>query len=50
MHILKEQKQIGTRGYTSMDSTNQESKIFQKNSRNFQKAKLEFTIHWELLT
>ena len=50
MHILKEQIQIRTRGYISMDPTNQESKIFWKNSRKFQKAKLEFTIHWELFT
>ena len=37
-------------GSACVDSTNHPSKIFQEISRKFQKAKLEFALHWKSLT
>ena len=39
-----------SRGSPSTESTNLGSQIFEKNSRNFQKAKLEFVMLQQLFT
>lgn len=37
-------------GSSSMDLNHCASKILKKKSRNFQKAKLKFEVHWQLFT